>query len=104
MREVDLDALIGSDALLVKLGGVEYVIDDIPMDVFLSYVRAIQSKESMDEVEMAWRLLKHFRPELTYDEVKSYGVRKLRSLLTLIVDHFGRTPKGLESLKDTQTG
>jgi hypothetical protein len=97
-REVDLDALIGADALVIKVGGVEYVIDDIPLNMFLEYVRAVQTNEPVDEADMTYRLLKNFNPDITLEQVRAMGVRRIRSLLMMIVTHFGSLPKSVEKL------
>lgn len=95
-KEVDLDAIVGAESLVVKLGGKEYVIDDMPLDMFLAYAQSVD--KSVDIVDLAYRLLRSLDPNITHEEVKKVGVRKLRSLIALVMSHFGSLPKDVDQM------
>ncbi len=101
-KRVDLDALVGSESLEIKIGGHEYVIDDIPIGAFLSYIRSMQDGQQLDEVEIAYKLLSSLRPDITMEEVRNMGVRTLRSLLMLVFSHFGSLPKEVQDMVGSQ--
>ncbi len=90
-REVDLDAIVGTEALVIKLNGREYVIEDIPLDMFLAYTQSVD--KALDVADLAYRLLRNLDPNITHEEIKKMGIRKLRSLLALVMGHFGSLPK-----------
>ena len=99
--KVDIDALLGKDILTLVIGGKEYVVKDIPLDVFLSVLSS--QEEDLSEADKILNLRNQLAilTETNVKEFDAIGIRTLTLTLKTIREWFSKTDESEKGGSET---
>jgi hypothetical protein len=95
-KAVDLDAMLGADALELTVGGKTYIVKDAPVQ----FLMMIEQKQETKEPLVLLEFLRAVLGPLGFDTEaeKQIGTRGVILAVAVITDHFISTPEALKNM------